>query len=178
MKLQPVPIGSDRQGQPAFFEWRNRVVRVTGGLDSGKTVFTSRFLQHVDADILTFISRDSDVPSFPGCFQRENLGAFHEALVEKVRVRLQVASPRPLFVLLDKWAAAESALDDVLRVARHASALNAYVMLEDRNRAKGPFRRDFADLRSTTVTLTRHEGLVQYSRDSDLLRFIPEPVTI
>lgn len=182
MNLAPVYIGQDRieKWKPVHLGWRNRAIRVTGAIESGKTLFIRRLLDYLPqrAEVIGYAGSVRDQAVYPEFFHFGELDGFHDAVTAQVAQRWDGDTERPLVIVADKWAGTKGVpLDDIRRIARHGERLNAYVFFEDRNRAAGPFRQGFGDIKPTTVTMTRGEGLVAYDRGSDLLRFshLPAP---
>lgn len=173
--LAPVGVGWSLDGSATVrLDWRNRAVRVTGAIDVGKSLFIRGLLDSLDgqADVIGYAGAARDALLYPEFFHFGELAAFHDALISLVQRRMEGDTARPLVIVADKWSGTKGpVLDDIRRVARYAEEWNAYILLEDRNRAQGPFRSGFNDIKPTAVTMARGEGIIAYSKTTDLVRF-------
>jgi hypothetical protein len=172
----PLMLGYTPDGLEAYLDWKSRVVRVTGTIDSGKTTILANIVSKFDttrADVLVFCHHERDSDWFPGCFTGEQVTEFHEELDRQVSRRLAGETNRPLVVVANKLAAAGDAIPDILRLSRHAEALNAYVLTEDRNRRKSFYSGEFEDVSVSTVITSWPQAAIRHAGSSYALLFHP-----
>lgn len=181
--LPTVMLGYDSTPSEVFLDWRNRFVRVTGTGWSGKTDLMADIVSKMDAaevDILVYAREDDDEDAldprdlFPGARVEEGVDSFRVALDEMVVPRLAGCTDRPLLLVAPHVRSAEEAAEDVMRVARHAEKLNAYVLTEDNfGRTLDTLVESFEDVRYTKLSSKRPEAVLRYSKEQEGALFRP-----
>jgi len=176
-------LGYDSTPSEVFLDWRNRFVRVTGTGWSGKTDLMADIVSKMDADevdILVYARKDDDEDAldprdlFPGARVEEGVDSFRTALDDMMAPRLAGLTDRPLLIVAPHVRSAEEAAEDVLRVARHAEELNAYVLTEDNfGRTLDTLIESFEDVRYTKLFSNRPEAALRYSKEQAGTLFRP-----
>lgn len=151
-------------------------MRVTGPGWSGKTAMLSHLINQLsleNADLLVLRDEDEPFDSPAGCVA-DSIPQFEEALLRLITPRLVGDTDRPLVLVVTAIGAAGSAGGDVLRIARHSSALNAYVLTEDKfYRAAGNgYGEDFWDIQATKLFMSYQQAMVGYG-EGPTVSFIP-----
>ena len=173
--VPPMVLGFDAQGDEAVLRWSNRVLRVTGMAGAGKTVLISDIVSKLDldaVDLLVFHENEAESFYFPAPHLEDDISRFHETLLRLVEPRLAGDTPRPLVLVIIGIGGMREAKLDVLRVARHAHELNAYVITEDTfHREKWHYDDDFTDLRPTKLIVNQPEAALIYGAGDETRLF-------
>lgn len=173
--VPPMVLGFDAQGDEAVLRWSNRVLRVTGMAGAGKTVLISDIVSKLDldaVDLLVFHENEAESFYFPAPHLEDDISRFHETLLRLVEPRLAGDTARPLVLVIIGIGGMREAKLDVLRVARHAHELNAYVITEDTfHREKWHYDDDFTDLRPTKLIVNQPEAALIYGAGDETRLF-------
>lgn len=125
----------------------------------GKTTIIAEEIKalNLDAvDLLVFHRNQTDASYFPEAHSESNAARFHEVLLRLVDSRLVGEVKRPLLLVVIGIEEMRDAKLDVLRVARYAHELNAYLITEDKSNLQGwRYDDDFTDIRPSTVVVER-----------------------
>lgn len=175
--VPPMVLGFDAQGDEAVLRWSNRVLRVTGMAGAGKTVLISDIVSKLDldaVDLLVFHENEAESFYFPAPHLEDDISRFHETLLRLVEPRLAGDTPRPLVLVIIGIGGMREAKLDILRVARYAEELNAYVITEDKfYRQKWHYDDDFMDIWPARLVANRpHAALISGAHEAGRL-FVP-----
>lgn len=173
--VPPMVLGFDAHGDEAVLHWSNRVLRVTGMAGAGKTVLISDIVSKLDldsVDLLVFQENEAESFYFPAPHLEDDISRFHETLLRLVEPRLAGDTARPLVLVIIGIGGMREAKSDILRVARHAHELNAYVITEDTfHREKWHYDDDFTDLRPTKLIVNQPEAALIYGAGDETRLF-------
>lgn len=173
--VPPMVLGFDAYGE-VVLNWSNRVLRVTGVAGAGKTVLISNIVSKLDldaVDLLVFQEDEAEAFYFPAPHLEDDISRFHETLLRLVEPRLAGDTARPLVLVIIGIGGMRGARLDILRVARHAHELNAYVITEDKFYRKWHYDDDFIDLRPTKLIANQPEAALIYAADDEARPFRP-----
>lgn len=165
VSIPPMVLGFDFDGGEVTLDWANRVLRVTGSGATGKTALIADIVSKLDleaVDLLVFQDDEAEAFYFPAAHLEDDIPRFHERLFSLVEPRLAGDTTRPLVLVIIGIGGVQEAKLDILRVARYAEELNAYVITEDKfYRRKWHYDDDFMDVRPTRLVANRpHAALI------------------
>lgn len=159
--VPPMVLGFDAYGE-VVLNWSNRVLRVTGSGATGKTALIADIVSKLDlgaVDLLVFQDDEAEAFYFPAAHLEDDIPRFHERLSSLVEPRLAGNTTRPLVLVIIGIGGMQEAKLDILRVARYARELNAYIITEDKFYGqKWHYDDDFMDLRPTKLIANQPEA--------------------
>lgn len=175
--VPPMVLGFDFDGGEVTLDWANRVLRVTGSGATGKTALIANIVSKLDLDtldLLVFQNDEAEAFYFPAAHLEDDISRFHERLYRLVEPRLEGETSRPLVLVIIGIGGMREAKLDILRVARYAEELNAYVITEDKfYRQKWHYDDDFMDVWPTRLVANQpHAALISGVHEAGRL-FIP-----